>query len=312
MDRAVACRAEPAIHAIGRGTTLAATPHVLLAITTLWVLGVLAGSVAGSGRTRGALGIAFGGAALGAPWLVPPEHTLIRCLLALGAMLVVIRAIDLARDRRSFPVRVRIGLMFCLFDLRQAERTPAGADVRQLGAGVLWLAACAGSWSIALHVAGPVRWLAGAAGMVAAAEAGAVLAGFFSKLAGYRIPKQHDQPVLAISVGDFWSRRWNLNVRDWLFRNCHRPLARRGFPRAGTALAFAVSALLHFFMVLVPLGSGWAAVMASFFLLQALLVLVEARIGQARWPAFARRAWTITALLGSSPLFIEPVLKIVG
>jgi hypothetical protein len=48
--------------------------------------------------------------------------------------------------------------------------------------------------------------------------------------------------------------------------------------------------------------------MASFFLLQVPLLLLEARFGQPRWPRPLRRAWTVACLVLTSPLFVAPTL----
>jgi hypothetical protein len=144
------------------------------------------------------------------------------------------------------------------------------------------------------------------------AEGANQLTTFGWNAAGYRIPPQHRAPILSTSVGEFWSRRWNLNVRDWLYRHCHRPLARRGHPVLGVVAAFAVSALIHYWFIAVSLGIGWGLVMASFFVLQGLLVLVEARFSLAAWPGWLRRAWTVAAVGGPSPLFVEPCLQLFG
>ena len=85
---------------------------------------------------------------------------------------------------------------------------------------------------------------------------------------GMRIPRQHHAPILATSVGAFWSRHYNLNVSDWLSRNFYRPLARRGLPLAGLALAFCVSAIFHVWLAYVPLDVPMALSMGAFFLLQ--------------------------------------------
>jgi hypothetical protein len=51
--------------------------------------------------------------------------------------------------------------------------------------------------------------------------------------------------------------------------------------------------------------------MGGFFLSQAVLLSVERGLGVKRWPATAARAWTISALLLTSPLFSAPVLQVV-
>jgi hypothetical protein len=68
--------------------------------------------------------------------------------------------------------------------------------------------------------------------------------------------------------------------------------------------------LLHYWFVAVALGSRWGLLMASFFALQGVLMVVESRLRQRRWPPIARRIWTICAVGGTSPLFVEPFLRI--
>jgi hypothetical protein len=244
---------------------------------------------------------------------MPPEHTFLRTCNALAAALVLMRAIDLARDRTAHPLHVRVGMMFSLLDLRAVRPMSRRIDWRRLAIALSYGATSALAYYIALHAASaPIRWLFGAVGVYCMADAAAAFTHFLTDGLGTAIPKQHDKPILSRSVREFWSLRWNLNVRDWLFRNCHRPFARRGRPAVGIVCAFLASTLLHFWMVVVPLGWFWAAIMASFFLLQGVLVLFESRLSFARWSSPARHAWTVVAVLGPSPLFVEPFLRIFG
>jgi hypothetical protein len=52
--------------------------------------------------------------------------------------------------------------------------------------------------------------------------------------------------------------------------------------------------------------------MASFFLLQVPLLLLEAALGQQRWPSPLRRLWTFGCLMLTSPLFVAPTLITLG
>jgi hypothetical protein len=80
----------------------------------------------------------------------------------------------------------------------------------------------------------------------------------------------------------------------------------------GLMLGFVVSAIGHAFPVLVALGASMAAWMLAFFLAQAVFVLLETRLRVARWPRAARRLWTVTLMVASSPLFVEPALRVVA
>jgi hypothetical protein len=321
-DRTARPRADPPVptckyRSHEHGTRLAQCAEMLIALFVLLLTGTLSALLDDRRRSSGILRIVATLPAFAAPLLVPPEHTLIRCFAALSAALIVVRAIDLSRDPRSFPLRIRLGLMFFVVDVREAVRVRARLDLARLGYCVLWAAIGVLALWLALSLSPStngmiLRWIAGATGVYCMAEATFGLTVVLASLAGYRIPPPHDAPILSRSVREFWSRRWNLNVRDWLYRNCHLPLARRGFRSAGVAAAFLASTLVHFWMVLPPLGFGWALMMAAFFVIEGILTLLEPWLRLDRWPEIARRAWTVLAVLAPSPLFTEPVLRILA
>lgn len=278
------------------------------------VLGTASALAAGRTGPRRVLSLALALGTIGAPFLIPAQHTLLRALLALGVVLVIVRAVDLARDPRPVSVPTRVGLMFAVLDLRAIRRAPVRLEPSRLLLALACASASIGAFAAALAPAVapvlPLRWLLGAAGVCLSAEAANALALFSWHAAGYRIPKQHDAPVLSQSITELWSRRWNVNVRDWLHRNCHLPLARRGHALAGVIAAFVASALLHYWFIAVALGARWGLVMASFFLLQGAFVLAETRLRPRTWGRPMRRFWTVAVVLGSSPLFVEPFLRL--
>jgi hypothetical protein len=282
---------------------------VALAFATHALLGAASGALAGRTTARRIASLMVAFATLAVPFLVPGPAWL-RALLALGSVVVLFRAIDLARDPdHGWPLR--IGLMFAILDLRQVRGAPVLVEPHRLLTGIGCGAGSVVCFWLALGAdALLLRWLAGVAAVYLMAQGADALTQFGWNASGFRIPKQHDSPVLATSVSEFWSRRWNVNVRDWLARNCHRPLARRGHATVGVLFAFAASAMLHFWFIVVALGAFLAAIMASFFVLHALFVLVEGKVGVSRWPIGLRRAWTIALLVGSSPLFVEPFLRL--
>jgi hypothetical protein len=124
-------------------------------------------------------------------------------------------------------------------------------------------------------------------------------------LFGVRIAPILDQPLRSVTVREFWGRRWNRTVADWLRHHAFAPLARAGAPGAGVVASFGLSALFHAYIVLVPLGPGPAAMMASFFLAQIPIVFVERRFLSGP-PRAVKRLAAIALLLGSSPLFTLP------
>jgi len=118
--------------------------------------------------------------------------------------------------------------------------------------------------------------------------------------AGFAAPLLFDRPWAARSLGDFWSRRWNLAFVEMDRRLLLRPLDRR-FGKGGARFAlFALSGMLHELALSFPAGAGWGGPFA-YFLLQGMLVAVEER-----W-RIANRIWTWFWLLAPAPwLFHEP------
>ena len=131
---------------------------------------------------------------------------------------------------------------------------------------------------------------------------------FFDRCFGLSPPVLHQHPVLSLSLAEFWGRRWNRVVGHWLLSALYRPLALRRQPVLAVLAAFVGSAALHQYFTWAAIGFGWSLVMASFFLLQVPLLLLEAALGQPRWPRPLRRAWTVACLVLSSPLFVGPTL----
>jgi D-alanyl-lipoteichoic acid acyltransferase DltB (MBOAT superfamily) len=206
-------------------------------------------------------------------------------------------------------------LLVSIFDSRRASFEPRRVDTHQWLAFVAYaLLAAAGAW---LCVSSPVtsrdwllRWLGGAVFAYALMDGAASFSRAAHALFGVRLPPIHNHPILARSVSEFWNRRWNIIVHEMLDRHCFRPLARRGWVRLGMLAAFATSALIHFWIVVPPLGVRWAGVMAAFFAIQGAIVMLERKLAIARLRPGLAHTWTVAALLLSSPLFIEPFVRI--
>ena len=94
---------------------------------------------------------------------------------------------------------------------------------------------------------------------------------------GRLLPSIHNRPWRARSVADFWGNRWNLWFSDWSRYAIFRPLRSR--PVCALLLAFAVSGLLHEWVINVPLyfvtGRVLFGSMMLYFLIQAAGVLWE-------------------------------------
>jgi hypothetical protein len=251
-------------------------------------------------------------AGIAAPLVVPPAHTFVRFVFAALALVLLMRIVDLGVDRRRWPVGLRTRMFTGLVDVREATPIPRRADPFALVVVALYLGLAWLGWSVA-HATDHllVRWAGGVLVIYGLADVACATVVPLYALFGWRIPRQHHAPILASSVGAFWSKHYNLNVSAWLARHVHRPLARRGRATLGLATAFVASAAAHAWVAWVPLDVPMALTMAAFFTVQAVPVIVERSwAGFARLPLPARRAWTIAWLLVPSPLFVEPFLRI--
>lgn len=247
----------------------------------------------------------------GAPWLAGPNE-LIRGSCALMGFVGLLRVVDVVRTREPWSAWRRLLHIVSVVDTRTLRRAPRHLQVRALGRALLWNAlAAAGFWvAHAPHLL--VRWGAGLVVMYASIESGYALAAAAYGALGFVTPRLHVWPVASLSVGELWGRRWARPVSAWLRENCFRPLARRGHPMLGLVVGFAVSAIGHAYPALVALGLPMAAWMFAFFCVQGIVVVIEVQLDQSRWPRSARRGWTIAIMVASSPLFVEPTLRVLG
>lgn len=284
-----------------------------LLVLPLQLVLALAGAVAP--RVGAALALI---AVLALPWAIGPELVLLRGVSALVAVLLFMRAVDLHRARIGGPYARAIHAL-SVPDLRYARRAAADLNVHLLMTG----SGCA-ALSVAALVAAAIspsaweplplfmRWGFGTAAFYLLFEAVDRLGRTLYGLGGYTVEPTQRAPILATSLADFWGRRWNAIVRRWLAAVVYIPFARRGARAVGRSAAFIVSAALHTYMVLPALGWLPAAQMGAFFLVHGALVWVEGRVGITRLSSRWGRAWTLLMLAGSAPLFMEPLIRIVG
>jgi len=129
---------------------------------------------------------------------------------------------------------------------------------------------------------------------------------------GVDVGPLHDAPILARTVGEFWSRRWNRSVHAWLNEFAFRPVAKRLGVAMGVLAAFGASAVLHFVPICVAYDAKWAGVMATFFVIHGAVVIVEAKLGASRWPRALGHVWTLGVFAVTAPLFVEPLLQSLG
>ncbi len=254
-----------------------------------------------------------------APWLAP-NASVLRAAVALYLLWACTKVIDMVRDKETRSPAYRWIWMLVLHDLRRDGFTRSGPK-RQFRLGLLVSALLSLAVTIVcLHVAlfeaerlgAPLRWVvrhgAGVVVCYLGVEGALRTFEFFERCFGLQPPVLHDHPILSLSLAEFWGRRWNRVVGHWLFTALYRPVALRGHSALAVAAAFVGSAIIHLYFTWAAIGFEWSLVMASFFVLQIPLVLLEAALGQRGWPRPLRRAWTVGGLVLTSPLFVAPTL----
>ncbi|MEX1099723.1 MAG: MBOAT family protein [Bacteriovoracaceae bacterium] len=121
-------------------------------------------------------------------------------------------------------------------------------------------------------------------------------------------PDLHNHPYLSKNLSEFWGKRWNTWVRDWLAQTSKR-LARSREQR--TFLAFVFSGIFHEIIIAVPFyfytGENDFGLMTSFFFLQYLGVALDKKLLSKKSPAL-RKPFMWAALLLPMPLFINPAV----
>lgn len=123
----------------------------------------------------------------------------------------------------------------------------------------------------------------------------------------------HHRPLSAPSLSQFWGRRWNLWVQDWI-SDLGRGFHRR--PRMKILVSFLGSGLFHEAMVNLPhwisTGENYFGTMLAYFLIQGGGLYVDKRWVSGLSPLF-RRLYGLLVVTLPAPLFINvPVLRFFG
>lgn len=82
------------------------------------------------------------------------------------------------------------------------------------------------------------------------------------------------QPLLAVSLKEFWSRRWNTAFNELVHSLTLRPLSRRFGMMGGIIGVFLISGLVHEAVISLPARAGYG-LPTAYFLLQGVGVLFE-------------------------------------
>ncbi|OGT58261.1 MAG: hypothetical protein A3E01_03720 [Gammaproteobacteria bacterium RIFCSPHIGHO2_12_FULL_63_22] len=261
---------------------------------------------------------------LGTSWVLPlsaPDVPLLRAVLAAVAILALVKVVQLAvhpePDRWAPLKRLWHGL--APFDVADTERVAPVLDKKLLLAVTLH----AGLAVLALVGLFYLPRESGIGTNLARLGLGITLAysgmetisesiRLLHLLGGIAVSPIQRSPILAQSIREFWSERWNLPVNGWLETLVFRPVNERFGPGTGVMAAFTVSGLLHGWMFLVSIGIVGAVMGFAFFAFNGMFVLVETMFRLRQVAEWKRRAWTLGMLGMASPLYIEPGLQVLG
>lgn len=286
-------------------------------LLSLILLLVAAGLSSAQYRQR-RLALMIGVGATVMPWLAPPDLPLLRGGLAIWTTWCCGRVADLTSESRGRSFGRCVWHVFGLVDTRRTTLVSPAVDWQAVGKTLAYAAAAIVGLFVVTHVAPlwqgslywGLRWFGGALFFYCLADAVEGGVRTLYRVAGVAVPRQHVLPIVSRSVQEFWGKRWNRAVGSWLRAHCFLPFAREGKIRAGLVAAFAASAVFHAYFTLVAVGWAMAGAMLLFFIIQGWVVLCELQMGVTHWRPALAHAWTVVAVLGCSPLFVEPILRI--
>jgi len=111
--------------------------------------------------------------------------------------------------------------------------------------------------------------------------------------------------LLARSPADFW-RRWNRPMYRWLLENIYKPLGGHRNPHLAMLGAFAVSGLLHEYLlaVIVWRATGYPT---AFFLLHGLAAMLTSRFKPTGWLVLPAVLFTFAFNTASTALLFIPI-----
>ncbi|MFK5924557.1 MAG: MBOAT family protein [Verrucomicrobiota bacterium] len=137
----------------------------------------------------------------------------------------------------------------------------------------------------------------------------ALLAKFWQSR-GYGARAIMEEPWRAVSLTDFWGRRWNRAFSDVAREMVFRPLSRKWGVIAALVGGFVFSGIAHEWVITVPAGGGYGLALL-YFVVQAAGVMMERCFAlQGAWA----RVWTWLVVLGPayglfSPVFMSQVIN---
>jgi alginate O-acetyltransferase complex protein AlgI len=121
--------------------------------------------------------------------------------------------------------------------------------------------------------------------------------------AGADVPPLFRAPLRSTSLGELWSRRWNLAFYEMTSLVVYRPLAESAGRRTALVSAFLFSGLLHEAAISLPVRAGFGGPLA-YFAIHGALTQIERERGP-----FGRAGTLLAVVLPLPLLFHHPFLQ---
>ena len=224
------------------------------------------------------------------PWFLPPDYTGTRIAIACFSLITTLRFLETAYHKYPDP-KVQSTLLTYIKYLMAAsdvyapesenERTKNRLlGLKRMGRGLLKLIPTLGLFAIStayptihnilfIHLSWVL--LVSYFGVSGALDIGS---GFGMARDGYRTMEIFNNSLFATSPRDFWSRRWNLTVRNSMHRLIFIPLNGAKRPALAVTCIFAFSAILHEYIVVAALGYTKGH-MTIFFALHGTVTMIQ-------------------------------------
>lgn len=263
---------------------------------------------------RAMLALALGSVSVLAPLCLSRDWPIARTVMAFGFAAGFLRVIQVVRHPAGTTMGGRaLSVITLVIDPRRLVRTHRELRLDAFIAGIVETGLAFALFLAPYpHTLGVLRTLVGAVSAYLVVEGVARLIEGVVALAGVDAGPLHDAPIRARTVSEFWSRRWNRAIHVWLNEHAFRPTAIRLGGAMGVMAAFGASALLHLIPIWIACDFPHAIAMGSFFLLHGGIVIVESKLGVARWPRLLGHVWTLGIFAITMPLFVEPMLVSLG
>ena len=122
-------------------------------------------------------------------------------------------------------------------------------------------------------------------------------------------------PLVATTISEFWSKRWNLAFRDYAHLTIFRPVARRFGGSAAIAAGFLFSGVVHDLAISLPAGGGYGWPIL-YFVIQGVALLIERKLKKSGFQFDGKllgHVWTLAWVAGPAfILFHQPfVLRVI-